>query len=117
MSGGRKNPSVAGAFEPSADAALRSLTACFRIVEKRCFCKVYAIRICDRDWTGSFDPAPLAATEEHPVLYDGHFAMEWRKEALGRSRTRGAPLAVGRTPRDGSPGNNSHDELDIGDAR
>lgn len=117
MSGGHRNPSVAGEFEPGADAAPRSLAACFEIVEERCLCKVHAARICDRDWNDDFNPPSLAATKEHPVFYDGHFAMGWRKEALTRSRTRGAPLAVSRTPRDGSPENDSHDELDIGGAR
>jgi hypothetical protein len=119
MSSGRKNPSFVAAFEPSADAAMRSFAPRFEIVDRRRFCEACAIRICDRDrdCNDGFDPPPLDTTEVCPVFYDGHFAMGLRTVALPRSLKHGVPLAVVRTPRDGSPEIDSHDELDIGGAR
>ena len=117
MSGGRKNPSFAAGFEPSADAAMRSFAPRLEIVDWRRLCEACVIRICDRDCNDGFNAPPLDTTEVCPVFYDGHFAMGLRTVALPRSVKHGAPLAVGRTPRDGSPENDSHDELDIGGAR
>jgi hypothetical protein len=117
MSGGRMNPAFVAAFEPSADAAMRSFAPRFEIVDRRRLCEACAIRICDRDCNDGFNSPPLDATEVCPVFYDGHFAMGLQTVALPRSAKHGAPLAVVRTARDGSLENDCDDEPDIGGAR